>query len=228
MKLKISAVAIIAFVGLSVNAQKELSLSDAVMGQYRQFYPQSTVMVKWIPDTKTYSYLSADYQTIKIGNAKKSASTDLLTSAEMAEMTGETFGYAKIIDWKDENNFYTSANGKYFLINAALKKSTALGVLPENAVNDEIHFGTGHIAYTIDNNLYIQTNENKQIQVTNETEEIVSGQAIARSEFGISGGIFWFNSGDYLGFYQKDESKVADYPLLDITTPTGSLKSIKY
>jgi dipeptidyl-peptidase-4 len=238
MKLKIFALGLIAFVGLSAIAQnkliekdlskKELTLSDAVMGQYRQFYPKRTNMVKWIPDTKTYSFMSGDYQTIKMGNVKKATSTDLISTAEMAELTGETFGYAKIIDWKDENNFYTSANGKYFLINAALKTSKALGVLPDNAENDDIHSASGNIAYTIDNNLYIQTNENKQIQVTNGTEEIVSGQAIARSEFGITGGIFWSNSGDYLGFYQKDESQVADYPLLDISTATGSLKSIKY
>ncbi len=228
MKLKFLVVALVAFAGMACFAQEELTLNDAVMGQYRQFYPKRTNMVKWIPDTKTYSFLSGNYQTVKMGNVKKSATTDLISSAEMAELTGETFGYAKVIDWKDENNFYTSANGKYFLINAAMKKSKSLGELPEEAANDKLHFGTGHVAYTIDNNLYIQTNENKQVQVTNAPEDIVSGQAIARSEFGISGGIFWSNSGDYLGFYQKDESQVADYPLLDITTATGSLNSIKY
>jgi len=228
MKIKIVSLLVIAFVGLTTFSQKEIDLKDAVMQQYRKFYPSSTNMVKWIPDTKTYSYVSKDYQTLRMGNAKKSSSTDLLTTADMAKMTGENFGYAKVLSWKDENNFYTSANGKYFLINAASKTSKNLGVLPEKAENGNMCEAINGVAYTIDNNLYIQTEENKQLQVTDFESHIVSGQAIARSEFGISGGIFWSNSGAYLGFYQKDESEVADYPLLDISTPTGSLNSIKY
>ena len=63
---------------------------------------------------------------------------------------------------------------------------------------------------------------------TNIDKNIVSGQAIHRFEFGISKGTFWSPSGNALAFYQKDEANVADYPLLDITTRTGSLNSIKY
>lgn len=226
--MRILALTLFVLVGLSTIAQKELTLSDAVMGQYRQFYPQRTVMVKWIPNTNTYSYLSGDYQKLKMADAKKGKATELISSTELAELTGEQFGYAKVIEWKDENNFYTSAGGKYFLINASLKSAKELGALPENAENDDLHLASGQVAYTIDNNLYIQTADNKQIQVTNAPEDIVSGQAIARSEFGITGGTFWSNSGKYLGFYQKDEAQVADYPLLDITATPGELKNIKY
>ncbi|MEY2629669.1 MAG: hypothetical protein RLZZ469_564, partial [Bacteroidota bacterium] len=56
----------------------------------------------------------------------------------------------------------------------------------------------------------------------------VSGQSIARNEFGISGGIFWSPKSNYLAFYQKDETEVADYPLLDITETPGKLVNIKY
>ncbi|MEO9532710.1 MAG: DPP IV N-terminal domain-containing protein [Crocinitomicaceae bacterium] len=228
MHLKSLVIAFIALIGFTAVGQQELTLSDAVMGQYRQFYPKSSIMVNWIPNTKTYSFLSGDYQTLKMSNVKKASSTDLITTAELAKLTGQNFGYVKVLEWKDENSFYTESNGKYFLVNVATKTSKALGELPEDGANSKMHAASGHIAYTIDNNLYLQTNENKQIQVTNAPEDIVSGQAIARSEFGITDGIFWSNSGDYLGFYQKDESQVADYPLLDITTPTGSLKNIKY
>lgn len=226
--MRILVLGLFVFVGLASLAQNELTLTDAVLGQYRQFYPKRTVMLKWIPDTKTYSYLSGDYQTLKMADAKKGKPTDLISSSELSEMTNEQFGYAKIIDWKDANNFYTSVDGKYFLINASLKTAKSLGELPETAANDDLHQPTGHVAYTINNNLYIQTSENKQIQITDHEKEIVSGQAIARSEFGITKGIFWSNSGKYLGFYQKDESEVADYPLLDITATPGQLNSIKY
>ena len=65
--------------------------------------------------------------------------------------------------------------------------------------------------------------------VTNHDDKnVVAGQAIARSEFGITKGTFWSPNGIMLAFYEKDESDVADYPLLDISTTPGSLKSIKY
>ena len=45
---------------------------------------------------------------------------------------------------------------------------------------------------------------------------------------GIDGGIFWSPDSTKIAFYRKDESKVTSFPLLDITTRTGSLKEIKY
>jgi dipeptidyl-peptidase-4 len=62
----------------------------------------------------------------------------------------------------------------------------------------------------------------------NKDKNIVSGQSIARNEFGISGGIFWSSNGNYLAFYQKNETNVHNYPLLDINATPGELVSIKY
>lgn len=213
---------------LPVLAQRKLTLQEAVLGQYRDFYPQRTRGVNWIPETHAYSYLSEDYQTLKRTPAKKDKPVDIVTADMLKEMTGEAFRYAKLIEWKDETHFYTSSNGKYFLVNVADKTAQPLGELPKESENEVLHAGTGHVAYTIDHDLYVQSADNRQQRITNNAPHIVSGQAIARSEFGISGGIFWSHSGDQLAFYQKDESNVADYPLLDITTPTGSLNAIKY
>lgn len=234
MKLRIVAIGIIAFMSITVVAQnelktgKELTLKDAVMGQYRQFYPKHTTSVNWIPGTDTYSYLSGDYQTLMMAGAKKSKATELMNTADLAKATGQNFPYFKLEGWIDENKFYTSIEGIYFVVNVALKTAEGVCKITDKAENLNFHSKTNNAAYTIDNNLYISSGKEKQIEVTGFDSQIVSGQAIARSEFGISGGIFWSNSGDYLGFYQKDESEVADYPLLDITTPTGSLNSIKY
>lgn len=61
-----------------------------------------------------------------------------------------------------------------------------------------------------------------------ESENISYGTSVSRNEFGISGGLFWSESGNKLAFYRKDESLVTDFPLLDISTRTGSLVNIKY
>lgn len=54
------------------------------------------------------------------------------------------------------------------------------------------------------------------------------GTAVSRNEFGISGGVFPSNSGKLAAVYRLDESRVSEFPLLDINTRTGSLKSIRY
>ena len=61
-----------------------------------------------------------------------------------------------------------------------------------------------------------------------EESDITYGQTVSRNEFGISGGIFMSPDSSKVAFYRKDESLVSTFPLLDITTRTGSLKEIKY
>lgn len=61
-----------------------------------------------------------------------------------------------------------------------------------------------------------------------ENSDITYGQSVSRNEFGINGGTFWSPDSTRLAFYRKDESKVTSFPLLDITTRTGSLREIKY
>ncbi len=57
---------------------------------------------------------------------------------------------------------------------------------------------------------------------------IVYGETVSRNEFGIDGGLFWSPDSLRLAFYRKDETRVTDFPLLDITTRTGTLRTIKY
>ena len=61
-----------------------------------------------------------------------------------------------------------------------------------------------------------------------ENPEITYGQTVSRNEFGIEGGTFWSPDRSKIAFYRKDESNVTSFPLLDITTRTGTLKEIRY
>ncbi|HIP36098.1 MAG TPA: S9 family peptidase [Crocinitomix sp.] len=218
------------FIGLTVVpaiAQKKLTLEDAVMNQYNAYYPERSTMVKWIPNTANYAFLSADYQTLFKANVKNNKKIELINTSKLSELTGKTVRWVNVLEWKDENAFYTLIENTYFLIDVSHKSAKKIAEVPENAENDVLHSKINAVAYTIDNNLFLTT-KNETIQITNFDKQIVSGQAIARSEFGISGGIFWSPEGNYLAFYQKDESEVADYPLLNINTIPGTLKSIKY
>ena len=77
--------------------------------------------------------------------------------------------------------------------------------------------------------LYIAKTEGDTVLVAeSENPQITYGQVVSRNEFGIEGGTFWSPSRERLAFYRKDESKVTTFPLLDITSRTGTLREIKY
>ena len=84
-------------------------------------------------------------------------------------------------------------------------------------------------AVSKDGSLYvIYANGAERLVAERENDQITYGEYVSRNEFGIDGGTFWSPDNRKLAFYRKDESKVTSFPLLDITTRTGSLKEIKY
>ncbi len=105
----------------------------------------------------------------------------------------------------------------------------SLPELPENAANASISPDGKFYAFTVGNGLYLCGQDGcTDTLATCSDRNITYGQFTSRNEFGITGGIFWSDSGKRLAFYRKDESKVGTFPLLDITTRTGSLFEIKY
>jgi len=77
--------------------------------------------------------------------------------------------------------------------------------------------------------LYLIDKEGSEKVIAESTcSNITYGDIVSRNEFGISGGIFWSPDSTKVAFYRKDEAKVTSFPLMDITTRTGSLKEIKY
>ena len=49
-----------------------------------------------------------------------------------------------------------------------------------------------------------------------------------RNEFGFTQGYLWSPDGKKVAYYKKDQSRVTDFPLLNIRTRTGELELIKY
>ncbi|MBQ6254865.1 MAG: DPP IV N-terminal domain-containing protein [Bacteroidales bacterium] len=137
--------------------------------------------------------------------------------------------------WADENTYilmegrsmkaYNAATGQEVEFNGAGPQGPQG---PRRMTRGAIPNKNGVTAYTKGQSLYINNNGTEIAVAVNENDQITYGQAVSRNEFGINGGIFWSPSGDKLAFYRKDESRVTDFPLLDISTRTGTLKSIKY
>ena len=126
---------------------------------------------------------------------------------------------------KDNPAIYEHANGKeieqYDIRTGKLLSSKPILIGMPNPFREK--------ASLKDNNIIWHDAEGKKFKVTDFTDKnIVCGQAVSRHEFGIDGGLFPSPDKSFLAFYQKDESHVTTFPLLDITSRTGSLVEIKY
>ncbi len=134
--------------------------------------------------------------------------------------------------WKDNETFIFHREGKWMQENLRTGEVSEYSAtrlpdgFPENAENIT-RSAAGTFAYTVGNDLYIFDKSPVPV-AESENPDITYGQTVSRNEFGINDGIFWSPDGSRLAFYRKDESRVSDFPLLDITTRTGSLKNIKY
>lgn len=214
---------------LNVTAQqKELTLKESVSEQYGKFYPGRVKNFQWIPHTHSYSFIKND-TVLQFGSAENQKNVRNISINEVARSLETEIKKFRGVSWKNKDAFYLMNNKEYYLYDYSKSEGKLVSKLVDSAENATLQSDTGNIAYTVENNLFIKTPEGETISVTaNEDSNIVSGQAIARSEMGITNGIFWSPNGKLLAFYQKDESRVADYPLLDIVSTPGKLNSIKY
>src|SRR6056300_1551327 len=234
---------LVAFTALSGNAQTTLTLEDAVLNG-RKYYPQGLVMPQWVPGTDAYSHVTDGYQSLVVVDAKSGEETGRITAGEINEtLEGvEVFGRRPnsdrtevsirgtwMLNWLDKNTLYFTEKGTLYTYDIANKTTSAQYTMA--AGNSNLHLSSQlNAAYTVGTNVFVNwLGEESTVQVTNhEDPNVVAGQAIARSEFGITEGLFWNNAGDAVAFYEKNESAVANYPLLDISTTPGSLNEIKY
>ncbi len=204
--------------------KKDLTLNDAVLAYYKGLYPKSIANLQWVANHK---YLHSENNNFII--------------------TDHTTKEKKILSLETLQKEYPSLKKLPRLLHIdsdklifRLKNSIKSYAYNENIAYDSVSFDEkaqnldfnekfGVLAYTIDNNLFIATSLVPKVVITNFTDKnIVAGQAIARYEFGISKGTFWSPNGNYLAFYQKDETKVTNYPLVDVTTYPATVNNIKY
>ena len=216
----------------TLNAQaqkKELTLKDAVLGQFRTFGPDRLYGFQWIPGTSSYSHFSKNYQTLYLSSVKDKSDKEILTVQALNTALGSELSSFFGLEWDSSTEFSINDGTNFYSYNIKTGQGKKIHGLDEKAENATLHKSTGSVAFTKGNNLYVNTGSGLKLIVTdNEDKNIVSGQSIARNEFGISGGIFWSPNGQHLAFYQKNESAVHDYPLLDINQTPGALQSIKY
>ena len=204
-------------------SRKLLTIEDVVLN--RDLYPKS-YPVKWVGESD--SYATVEETKLVAVDARNGKRSTLITLDEINTLLSTNFKGFPGYSFDDANSLVIGAHGLRNTIDLKSRKVVAKHKVP---VGDNLtrQSGKGGVyAYTKENNLYCFDGE-KEHAITNFADKnIVCGQTVSRNEFGIDGGIFISPDAKKIAFYKKDESAVTDFPLLDITTRTGSLKNIKY
>ena len=120
--------------------------------------------------------------------------------------------------WTDDEHIAMFIDGKWMKYNIATGDTAKFSPAKERPY-----------AFRRERGLYMMNRDSSATPIAvSEDINISFGTSVSRNEFGISSGIFPSPDNSKVAFYRKDESLVSTFPLLDITTRTGSLKEIKY
>jgi len=222
-KILLIAILLSAFYGYS--QQKKLTLNDAVLSYSKGLTPTNLSGLKWIEKSNNYIYRSENQYLVK-NNKGKLQLTISIPDFQKINPKIESLPSFLTIDNRKMVFQFQQELIQYDYIN---KKEISRFSFHKNAQNRDYNLDANAIAYTIENNLYIANSTNDKIEVTaHKDKNIVAGQAIHRYEFGIRKGTFWSPDGQLIAFYEKDESNVTDYPLVDVTTYPATVNNIKY
>ena len=221
---------LIAFLSINAFGQlKKITLEESVLQQGRKFGADKLTGFQWIPNTNKYVYYTDAWTKMVTATTADAKTSELTTLTDINAALGTKLKNFFGVQWIDTNTILVTENGKSYSYNLTTKSGKSIVESPENGENQTFDSSYKNLAFTEGNNLFFINDKKEKIAVTNNSDKnIVSGQSISRNEFGISGGIFWSPKSSFLAFYQKDETDVADYPLLDITETPGKLVNIKY
>lgn len=226
--MKIIALLFCFFIFFASSAQKkELSLNESVLHQYRNLSPDKMLGFSFVPKSTKYSYFEK-YTTLIICEMNSNTVHKSIDIKDVNSTLNSKLNYFSGFSWVDSERFRINDGHKFYIYNIFTKEGKLEFDLEDDIENVTFNVSNQSCAYTKSNNIFCFVN-GSEVSITNfSNKNIVSGQHIARNEFGISKGIFWSPKENAIAFYQKDESDVNDYPLLDIESVPGDLVSIKY
>ena len=225
--------------------KKSYTLEDVIPGgnNYFNLAPKNIPGLQWGGDV----CVRTDVENIVTINVRNGKETVLVTLDEVNEalLNGEkpfqptqelkqlrTLMGASL-PWGDQK-VITFRQGNYMVwYDFGQKKISNLFRLNEKAANLDFCKENGYVAYTVESNLCIAHEGEKDLQINPDEKkadpmDIVYGQAVHRNEFGIYKGTFWSPKGNCLAFYRMDQSMVTAYPQVNTTTRIATLEPDKY
>lgn len=216
---------------LVFSQSEELTIDDAIVGVWREYYPEYIRGTDFRPETKELTIISENSlvsKSFNLKNEKTILSLDELNSifkaAEKDEIT-----YFPPYTWIDEVTIRFNQGNNIVDLDVKNKEITKYHVIHESAENIDFCEANGFAAYTVGNNLSLINEKGDIDQVSNDRNlEVIYGQTVARNEFGIEKGTFWSPKGNFIAFYRKDESMVTDYPIVNTAARIAEIDDVKY
>ena len=149
----------------------------------------------------------------------------------MEEAIYKRVGYARAqAVWLDEGLFaVTEGTGEY--LQGSVEDPLHLTPYKPGLPGDTDQFERSSAGYGVrlEGDSLLGEKNGKEFAIGHsENWNTVYGGTMMRNEFGFSQGYEWSPDGRKLAFYKKDQSRVTDFPLLNIQTRTGELEQLKY
>ncbi len=214
----------------SLQAQQKMMTATDASWLNPALFPKRVLQLQWMG--KTDNYVFAKTNTFYKKDAARGKAVKLFDNAtlntDLQQADMDTVKRLPQFTFFSEHEIRFSRDGGFYVYDFRQHTIKKVNQVPDTAKNVLFDVKTNRAAFTLKNNLYIAEN-GKVTQITHDQNpDYVNGQIVSRNEFGIDKGIFWSPNGDKLAFYHKDQSRVFNYPLVDINHRIAEVKNIKY
>jgi dipeptidyl-peptidase 4 len=212
-------------------AQARLLTIEDASNMSPKLSPATLSQLQWRPGTGLFVFVAKN--SLVQGSSSFSRRDTLMRLVELnlllRQYQQDSMKRFPVLTFLNANQFYFTNANSLFIYDLLKKILKVENSWTEKAENVDIDTATKSVAYTRDNNLFIAV-EGKEKAVTDESNHgiVYGSNRVHRNEFGIDKGTFWSPDGRYLAFYRMDESKVAEYPLVDITQRIATVNPTKY
>ena len=210
-------------VGMMTAQNETIDLNGVFQGKYMF---ERINGLNWQPSTDNYAYID-DKGDIMLVNAKNGKESVFRSGKNLGE---NGFHNLRSFQWVDAKTIYSSRTHSTLTYDG---KTVTVGKFEDVNWDDVIDQSIKNKVFVIKNydGVFVQTalNGYKPILLCPDTgKNIVFGESVHRSEWGINEGQYISPKGNYIAFYRMDESMVEDYPLVNTTTPIATVENMKY
>lgn len=216
--------------GVATAQTQKFTMAEAVNGLRSNLAVKNISQFSWSKDGKSYinavknAYLITDMKT-----KKQDTLVSLYQINKNATADKKLKSFPQITFINNNSAYFNSGNQVMWIeksgSNWNVKSNAKMG---DEAGNFKMFNDHQTFAYTVKNNLFVSKNGVSTAITDEQNENIISGQAVHRNEFGINEGIFPAPNSNAVAFYRMDQTMISDYPIIDWAVTPAVNHNIKY
>jgi dipeptidyl-peptidase-4 len=229
---------------LSQQRSKEFTLEDLFTGS--KFYGKAMKGFQWYDGGKSYTYLETDTTAhltniwkYDIGSGKK---TKFVDGGDLVVKKGDPVFSIENYTWSPAGKkvLFTGSltarrlktGGNFFLYDLADHRFVQLTNSDQDQMNVKFSPDGRKIGFVRANNLFVQNLEDgKETQLTFDgSEHVLNGHFdwVYEEEFGIIDGWQWSPDGKYIAYWQIDETREPEFPVVNFIPLQQEITRVRY